>query len=153
MTKKKREFYVLLKDTKRSRFATKGPMDLRLMDDWYAAAELNNLLALDVLPDDVQVERGFLIENGWVEIEASDLVDEPIDRSNHYLGPLPAYAARADRSKAVSILCRECRKIRWAVLTKPYPGPEALKAAAMFDYRAICLKCGYRASDNYNWSR
>lgn len=153
MKKRKFEFYVLLTDNERSRFATTGLMETHLLKDWYLAAEASDVLARDVSPDALQAERQFLLDQDWEEVEPSDLVDEPVDRSNHYVGSLPAYASSADRSRLVNILCRDCRKTRWAVLTKSFPGVEALKSAEMFRYRATCLKCGYEASDNYNWTR
>lgn len=153
MKKGKLEFYVLLKDTKGSRFAATGPMQTHLLSDWYVAASACDVLALDVRPEDLQEERRFLLHEGWEEFEPSDLVDEPADRSNHYAGALPSYASHADRSRLVSILCKDCVKTRWATLTKPFPGIEKLKAAGMFEYRATCLKCGCEASDNYNWLR
>ncbi|GFZ73582.1 Unknown protein sequence [Pseudomonas amygdali pv. eriobotryae] len=153
MKKGKHEFYILLKDAEGSRFAVTGPMQTHLLKDWYVAAEVGDVLALDVRPEDLQAQRSFLLENGWQEVDPADLVDEPIDRSNHYVGRLPSYASDADRSRLVSILCRDCRKIRWAALNRPFPGFERLKAAGMSEYRAACLKCGYSAMDNYNWSR
>jgi len=153
MKKGKHEFYILLKDTERSRFASTGPMETHLLNDWYAAADARGVNAMDVRPEALQAECRFLLDKGWDEVEPEDLVDEPIDRANHYVGKLPAYASGTDRSKVISILCRDCSKVRWAALNKPFPGVEKLKAAGMREYQAICLKCGYSASDNYNWSR
>jgi hypothetical protein len=153
MNKRKHEFYILLKDPERSRFASVGPMQTHLLNDWYTAADARDVLALDVRPEDLKPECGFLLDNGWKQVEPSDLVDEPIDRTNHYVGNLPSYASGADRSRLISITCRDCSKVRWAVLSKPFPGVERLKAAGMREYRAICLKCGYSATDNYNWTR
>lgn len=153
MKKRKIEFYVLLKDIEGSRFAATGPIQTHLLKDWYVAATVRDVLALDVRQEDLQGERCFLLDEGWEEVEPSDLVDEPADRSNHYVGPLPSYASHADRSRLVSILCTNCVKTRWATLTKPFPGIEKLRAAAMYEYRAICLKCGGEASDNYKWFR
>ncbi|MFJ6089058.1 hypothetical protein [Pseudomonas chlororaphis] len=153
MKKGKLEFYVLLKDTESSRFAATGPMQTHLLNDWYVAASARDVLALDVRQEDLQGERRFLLDEGWEQVEPSDLVDEPADRSNHYVGSLPSYASYADRSRLVSILCKTCVKTRWATLTKPFPGIEKLRAADMYEYRATCLKCGDEASDNYKWFR
>ncbi len=35
---------------------------------------------------------------------------------------------------AVSILCRDCRTIRWADLDIPHPGLEKFKAANLLEY-------------------
>ncbi|RMR37942.1 hypothetical protein ALP36_02002 [Pseudomonas syringae pv. coriandricola] len=153
MKKGNHEFYILLKDIESSRFAYTGPMETHLLNDWYGAADARDVVALDVRPKDLQAECRFLLDSRWVEVEPADLVDEPIDRANHYFGKLPAYASDTDRSKVINIVCRDCCKVRWAILNKPFPGFERLKTAGMAEYRAICLKCGYSATDNYNWSR
>lgn len=67
---------------------------------------------------------------------------------------LPSYASSTPEEVLVKILCRgKCHTARWARLNAPYPGRSALRSAPMGTYRAICLVCGYEATDNYNWSR
>lgn len=67
---------------------------------------------------------------------------------------LPSYAQSTQSEYLIQILCRgKCGSMRWAKLNKPFPGMSTLKSAPMMDYRATCLKCGYVASDNYNWGR
>jgi len=67
---------------------------------------------------------------------------------------LPDYAKSTAHSHLIRILCRgRCNGTRWARLNKPYPGKSALTSAPMGEYEATCLKCGYVASDNYNWFR
>lgn len=67
---------------------------------------------------------------------------------------VPDYASNTPTNLLIQILCRgTCNGTRWAVLNKPYPGESALKSADMFEFTATCLKCGYVASDNYNWFR
>ncbi|NWF06682.1 hypothetical protein HX810_03205 [Pseudomonas salomonii] len=153
MKKGKYEFYILLKDPERSRFASTRAMKTHLLNDWYVAADARDVHAVDVRPEDLQPECRFLLDNGWEEVEPADLVDVPIDRANHYVGKLPPYAYGADRSRVISIMCGDCGKVRWAALSKPFPGIEKLKAAGAVEYRAICLKCGYSAADSYNWYR
>jgi len=81
------------------------------------------------------------------------LLRPPEDNSAVYTGKLPRYAVRADRKRVVRILCRRSGKTRWAELTADYPGKDALEQAAHGKFYAICLRCGSRASDNYNWRR
>lgn len=67
---------------------------------------------------------------------------------------LPNYTKSTPDKYLIQILCRgKCRCTRWARLNKAYPGKSALKSAEMGEYRATCLKCGYEATDNYNWFR
>ena len=66
---------------------------------------------------------------------------------------LPQYAKSIDPAFLIKIWCRNCNKSRWARLNRPFPGKTALHNAQLGEYEAICLKCGYRATDNYNWSR
>jgi len=66
---------------------------------------------------------------------------------------LPAYAQGATSAKLIQILCRgKCGDTRWAELNGEYPGRQELKSGAG-PTRATCLKCGYIASDYYNWGR
>lgn len=155
MKKAKTEFFILLRDMEQSRFAFTGPIPYHLLNDWCAAADRSekHLQIQEMRSEDVAPTRQHLINAGSQEFEVAELIDPPVDRSAYYSGKLPAYAAHADRSRVVSILCRNCRANRWAVLNKPYPGEQQLKASGMFDFRADCLRCGYQASDNYNWQR
>ncbi len=67
---------------------------------------------------------------------------------------LPQYAASTPHKYLVKILCRgRCHTARWARLNAPYPGKSAIRSAPLGQYRATCLKCGYEATDNYNWFR
>lgn len=67
---------------------------------------------------------------------------------------LPEYANTTPQEYLIKILCRgQCGTTRWARLNRPYPGRTAIRGAEMGVYRATCLKCGYLASDNYNWYR
>ena len=67
---------------------------------------------------------------------------------------LPDYASSTSQQYLIKILCRgRCGTARWARLDKPYPGRTAINGAQMGTYRATCLKCGYEATDNYNWYR
>ena len=67
---------------------------------------------------------------------------------------LPEYAATTPQQYLIKILCRgPCRTTRWARLNRPYPGRTAMRGAGLGAYRATCLRCGYEATDNYNWYR
>lgn len=93
-------------------------------------------------------------QEGLVLSELDAILPDTYARSTEYVGKLPEYAASADRSKLVKILCKgTCRCERFAELNLKYPGIEQLCKAKMFKYTATCLICGYEASDNYNWSR
>jgi len=72
---------------------------------------------------------------------------------SRFVSYLPQYAKSADPVFLIKILCRDCNRSRWAQLNKPFPGKTALRNAQFGEYEARCLKCGYRATDNYNWSR
>ncbi len=74
-------------------------------------------------------------------------------RRDSYQGPLPDYAARADRSRVVKLLCKSCGTTRWAEMSADYPGEDVLSKAQAMDYSARCLKCGDIARDPYNWYR
>ena len=63
---------------------------------------------------------------------------------------LPKYASAAATSRVVEILCRgKCGMGRYAEVTDL----SYTKAAnnLTMDTKAKCLKCGYIASDPYNW--
>lgn len=67
---------------------------------------------------------------------------------------LPEYASAIPQQYLIKILCRgRCHTTRWAKLNAPYPGRSAMRSAQMGRYTATCLKCGYEATDNYNWFR
>ena len=67
---------------------------------------------------------------------------------------LPRYAQSTPDEFLVRVSCRGgCRGTTWARLNLPYPGKSAIRKAPFGKYRATCLKCGYEASDNYNWYR
>ena len=67
---------------------------------------------------------------------------------------LPKYAISTPDRFLVKILCRgRCRSTSWARLNLPYPGKSAVRSAPIGKFRAVCLKCGYEATDNYNWYR
>ena len=66
------------------------------------------------------------------------------------------YAQSTPEKYRIRILCRgKCKgKTRYAMLNLPYPGQDELKTAGgpeLSQFRATCHKCGYEASDNYNW--
>jgi len=66
---------------------------------------------------------------------------------------LPAYARGTSSTRLIQILCRgKCRNTSWAELNGEYPGRQQLKSGSG-PTRARCLKCGYVASDYYNWGR
>ncbi|MCB2173381.1 hypothetical protein KQH65_11640 [archaeon] len=66
---------------------------------------------------------------------------------------LPQYAKSTPHEYLVKILCRNCGSTRWARMNTPFTGKTAMREANFGELEAICLKCGYRATDNYNWSR
>ena len=66
---------------------------------------------------------------------------------------LPQYAESTPHEYLIRILCRDCHKTRWAKMNKPFTGITAIKKAGFGEIEALCLKCGYRATDSYNWSR
>jgi len=73
--------------------------------------------------------------------------EPPVER----IDGLPNYAQRCDQKFLTKLFCRSCGSGTWAKLNKPYPGKGALHDAEMGEYEAVCLKCGTRATDNYNW--
>lgn len=66
---------------------------------------------------------------------------------------LPKYASSTPHEYLVRILCRNCNKTRWAKMNKTFTGMTAIRQAKFGEIEANCLMCGYRATDNYNWSR
>lgn len=81
------------------------------------------------------------------------LIEIPESRENEYMGILPGYAQKADRSRVISIFCRKCCKQRWAEMFIPYPGKEVLRRSEVRDFKARCLWCNNIAYDCYNWTR
>lgn len=73
------------------------------------------------------------------------------------MAKIPKYAQAIPDKFRIRILCRgKCNGTRYAKLNLPYPGAEELKSdggAGLSQYRATCLRCGYVASDNYNWMK
>jgi hypothetical protein len=69
---------------------------------------------------------------------------------------VPKYAAHVPPSELVKILCRSGRcpkgQSTYARLQRaPYDAPDPNEKFA--GHQAVCLRCGYVASDNYNWTR
>lgn len=74
-------------------------------------------------------------------------VEEKISR-------LPQYAESTPNKYLVKVFCGgKCGCSRWAKLNLPYPGKTALDNAKMGIYTAVCLKCGYEATDSDKWYR
>ena len=74
--------------------------------------------------------------------------------------PIPEYAANCSPQERISIICRgTCNNYRYARLQlRPvgfgFPVVDTFAKPNLFaGYDAICLMCGYRATDNYNWLR
>ncbi len=66
---------------------------------------------------------------------------------------LPEYALGVDPSYLIQITCRgSCKKPRWAKTDAAYPGRDQLKSGEG-PAVATCLKCGFEATDYYNWGR
>ena len=65
---------------------------------------------------------------------------------------LPEYARHVPREKLVRILCRgTCGASRYAEVSKIPWSKEGMPIdPGLF---AKCLRCGYRARDNYNWQK
>lgn len=153
------EWFIYIEDRDRKLFALAGPVQGRMVDDWIDVVVREQETGRELLGQEVTAERlaecrSHAKRNGFSEVESSEIVPTPRDRSNDYLGKLPAYASKADRSRAVQLLCKgKCGRGRWAELNRPYPGQDALRKAAMGEYKATCLRCGSVASDNYNWYR
>jgi len=65
---------------------------------------------------------------------------------------LPKYAQDVPHHKLVKILCRRvCGVSRYAEVSKiPWSKAGASADPELF---ASCLRCGYKASDNYNWKK
>jgi predicted metal-binding protein len=73
------------------------------------------------------------------------------------MAKIPNYAAHVSGGEIVSIICRGgCPGRTFARLS---PADEAITSLQKSEgeqyagYVAHCLKCGYRATDNYNWSK
>jgi len=102
--------------------------------------------------DPVQVVYDAEEENPEYHKRMIELISEPSSRT--IVRKLPDYAKSTPDSYLIRILCRgRCPGTSWARLNKPYPGKSALRSAKLGEYRATCLRCGYVASDNYNWFR
>jgi hypothetical protein len=68
---------------------------------------------------------------------------------------IPKYAAGVPRHELVKILCRggSCPKGQstYARLALREGGPIPGDSGRYAGYVAHCLRCGYRATDTYNW--
>jgi hypothetical protein len=64
---------------------------------------------------------------------------------------LPNYAVGVPKALRVQILCRgKCGKSRYAKVSVPDWDNRPVGDPTVY---AQCLKCGYRATDPYNWAR
>lgn len=63
---------------------------------------------------------------------------------------MPKYAQDVPRRQLVRLLCRGgCGATRYAEVSKiPWSKSDAVNDHELF---AVCLRCGYKARDNYNW--
>lgn len=63
---------------------------------------------------------------------------------------IPKYAERTPPEKRVQIVCRgKCGAVSYAEVSKvPWKGVEPFSDPDLY---AECLRCSYRARDNYNW--
>lgn len=65
---------------------------------------------------------------------------------------IPRYASHVPRERLVRCLCRgRCGRLVYAETS--YEPWESSGAKINPDLYATCLKCGYRATDEYNWIR
>lgn len=157
---KRKEWYVLVLDDD---VKTAGITDPVVDDsDWIYSVCKEQKKGRNIRSQTVEAENYNQIEpwlksNGFKLVPINDIIAPPKDRSAEYLGPLPDYAKKASRARLVKILCRnlECKRgqTTWAEMNKDFPGLEILKKAKLGEYRANCLRCGYEATDNYNWGR
>jgi len=68
------------------------------------------------------------------------------------MASIPRYAQDVPRHKLVKVLCRgDCGSTRFAEVSKtPWEKSGTSVDPELF---ATCLRCGYKARDNYNWTR
>lgn len=153
------EWFIYIEDQDRKQFALAGPIPGRFVDDWIETVVVEQDFGRDMSCQEFTSEqlpecRVHAKGRQLSEVDSAQLITTPKDSSNDYLGKLPNYASKADRAKAIQLLCKgKCGCGRWAELNKIYPGKEALRRAQMGEYKATCLRCGGTALDNYNWYR
>ena len=157
--KQSEEWFIYIEDHDQKKYCVVGPVTADNWSDWFDVIENQqnaggNLLFQEIQPSQLSGIPGHARSQGLSKAEVSNLIETPKDRSAEYRGSLPQYAKHADRSKLVQMLCKgKCCKTRCAELNKQYPGKDELRKARHGEYQAICLKCGYEATYNYNWFR
>lgn len=156
---RKKEWFIYIEDYDTKKYCIAGPVTADNCSDWFDIIEAEQTSGRNIHFQEIQHSQLEEIpdhakSNGLTVAQTAEIIHPPKDRSSEYVGSLPQYARRADRSKLVQMLCKgKCRTTRWAVLNKKYPGKDELKRAEFGEYKATCLKCGYEASYNYNWYR
>jgi hypothetical protein len=150
-----RTFYVLIRDSGRKEFEIIGPTsDDGPASDAVAAQqeEGRDIHCQPVELDGLEAARQWAKSEGLKE--TSGLLQIRAESASLYKGRLPQYAAGADRERVVQVFCKgECAETTWAEMNTPYPGKSALKKQPPGppQLRAKCLRCGYVATDSYNW--
>lgn len=153
------KYFVVIEDHDEYQFAISPPILGRYVQDWLDAIDKEQEKGRNICYSDVEESRLSAqvthIKNlGFSEVEVSDLLNPPSDRTNDYVGNLPKYAQGANKSRIVHILCKsKCGTSRLAEVNLAFSSMEELRSAEMGVYEAKCLKCGGRALDNYNWYR
>lgn len=153
----KKKYFVVIEDHDERQYAVSPPVLGRYVDEWLKSVcteqeKGRHINCSDVEETNLTAQINHVKSNGYTEVTPSEIMSQPRDRTNDYVGNLPKYAQSADRSRIVHILCKgKCSKPRLAEVNRSFSSMAELKNAEMGEYEAICLKCGSSASDNYNW--
>ena len=150
-----RTFYMLVLNSERKEFEILGPTSDDSPTSDAVAKEQEGGRDINCQPvelDNRDSARRWVESQGFKE--AFGLLKIKSEPPSRYKGRLPQYAQAADPERVVQIFCKgECRESSWAEMNVPYPGKAELKkdSAGPPKFRATCLRCGYVATDSYNW--
>lgn len=155
--RKSKTFELIIYDVDRKKYATTGkitnddPWNKRVCEEQEKGREIR---CTSIIPSNIKRSEESMIKEGYSKTTIENILSPPEDTSSVYNGHIPNYAKKANKRRIIKIQCRErCNQTRWAEMNCDYPGKESLKNATMGDIHAICLKCGYKAIDSYNWMR
>ena len=66
--------------------------------------------------------------------------------------PLPQYALNESKDRLVNFHCRgKCQTGRWGMMDDNGSNDRGTKITSTT--HAVCLKCGYKATDHSNWKK
>lgn len=153
-----REFYLIIADEQRKEFNIVGPMSddslwNKKITELQESGRKMRCLSTGTDRSVEEIAASYSRQIGFA-YTTTTLIETPHRNDAEYRGPLPKYAANANRARVVQLLCKgSSPHSAWAEMNADYPGQERLQHSGVGDYAATCLRCGRVARDPYNWYR